>query len=559
MKSLFKASILLGVVMVSFLGCSSSSPANPSPTPSPSQIPTAGLTVLPGQTPTATIEPTPTEGYIPPVRPTSIPTLDPALVPGLLSKAFSVKALESLNRHSLQVITGWQYGFGGGFWQTSCVGYSWLDTNHLLLYPATGQVDLPEGWSPTKFNVARQPLVINLETGHVWLLPVKAPTSPETCNTVEWSSELGILILPEDHDGSSTISTYTFDGRKLASYTGSLLDVSPSGTKILLADSTVIDLRTNKRISLAWPEIYSEGMSFDSYWTSDETRIFRCCYYYANLRTGISYHSQRSDFQDTNDSQREPWGLVYPGGWIQNDTYFLPEWNWLDYGDIRHLPMLDPAKKVAVDARQKAGIPEDWSCTDMDTSPDGKHVWMTGFGDSYLVDLITFEAQYYPRKRYSSVHWSPNGKFAWLYNNDESDETDPYSILSVVDKKLRPLTVAPASEYIHWWHASDDVLIYPSKDDNALLLLDTSTMSFRELPFKVEGGGYDSLVWSPNGERIAFTAEDGSIWLVDYPKLDNLEQLTPPMSNVSELNWSPDGNSIAFISSSDIYIVDTMK
>ena len=124
------------------------------------------------------------------------------------------------------------------------------------------------GWSPAQFDVVRQPIIMNLENGHIWLPPVKTPASPEICDTVEWSSELGIVILPEEHDGISTVSTYTYDGYKLASYTGSLVDVSPSGTKILLTDSTVIDLQTNKKIRLNWGmNIDQEPILYDSYWT----------------------------------------------------------------------------------------------------------------------------------------------------------------------------------------------------------------------------------------------------------------------------------------------------
>jgi DNA-binding beta-propeller fold protein YncE len=252
--------------------------------------------------------------------------------------------------------------------------------------------------------------------------------------------------------------------------------------------------------------------------------------------------------------------LVEIGGWIQNDTYFLPEWNWLDHGDIRHLPMIDPAKRMVVEARAKAGIPEDWSCTDIDDSPDGKYVWMTGFGDSYLVDLVTFEAQYYPDKMHPYVYWSPNSKFALLHNNDSSDETDSYSILSVIDKKLKLLPVTPLSEWIHWWHARDDILIYPSENENTLLLLNAATMSFRELPFRVDAGGYyDTLVWGPNGKKIAFVAEDGSLWQVNYPTLENLEQITPALPNVHGLTWSPDGASIVFDDGLDIYVVEITK
>jgi tricorn protease-like protein len=61
------------------------------------------------------------------------------------------------------------------------------------------------------------------------------------------------------------------------------------------------------------------------------------------------------------------------------------------------------------------------------------------------------------------------------------------------------------------------------------------------------------------GDRMVFTATDGSLWKIDYPTLEALEQLTPALPNVTQVNWSPDGNSIAFISGSDIYIVDTIK
>ena len=68
-----------------------------------------------------------------------------------------------------------------------------------------------------------------------------------------------------------------------------------------------------------------------------------------------------------------------------------------------------------------------------------------------------------------------------------------------------------------------------------------------------------NLVWSPDGDHIVLTAEDGSIWQIDYPMMENLEQLTEPMSNKRDFTWSPDGNSLAFVSGSDIYIVETTK
>ena len=550
MKTLFKVSIFLGISLF-LVACGQLITRTTSPTA------TITATIIPSFT--TTIEPTVTKAYATPTRPTSIPTIDPTHIPEILSKAFSIKALEGVNGHTMQQVTGWKNGLGGGFLYTSCTGYIWLDTEHLLLYPATGQVDLPEGWSPAKINVVRQPVVINLKNGLAWLPPVKAPASPETCDTIEWSSKLGILILPEDSDSVSTVSTYTYDGFKLASYPGRLLDVSPSGTKVLLEDNTVIDLQTNKKTTLTWElDINQEPFHYDSYWTADETRIFRCCYYYADLSAGISYHSERSDFQNTNDSQRESWGLLEMGGWIQNDTYFLPQWNWLDYGDISHLPMIDPARRVVIDAREKAGIPEDWSCTAMYTSPDGKYVWLTGFGDSYLIDLINFKAQYYPRETYSSVYWSPDSKFALLENYDSSNINHQYfNLLSLSNNKIQSLDIKDLSAFWYgWWHPTDHVFAYISEDSQKLVLFNIETMSTQELTSPVT---FQSYTWSPKGDRIALVAEDGSVWQIDYPALENFEQLTPSISGVRGAEWSPDGKFISFVGISDIYIVETNK
>jgi len=86
-------------------------------------------------------------------------------------------------------------------------------------------------------------------------------------------------------------------------------------------------------------------------------------------------------------------------------------------------------------------------------------------------------------------------------------------------------------------------------------------MTFRQLPFTMRGpeNSVNNLAWSPNGEKLALVEEDGSIWQVDYPTLENLEPLTPSLPDVSDLNWSPDGNSISFISGSDIYVVEATK
>ena len=553
MKNVFRTIIFL-IISLLFIACGQTVPTIPSPIPSL----TATFTPTPNPTATATVEPTSRPEFVPP---TLIPTIDPALVPELLSKAFSVQTLEGENGHKIQQITGWDYGFGGGLWWGSCSGYDWLDSSHLILYPATGQVDAPEGvWSA--INVVPQVVVLNLESGHVWLPPEIPSSAPRSCNRVYWSSELEILIISEVHDEISTVSTYTYDGKKLSSYTGSIMDVSPRGTKILLEDNTVIDLQTNKRITLDWSmEDYQEEMLSDLFWTSDETRIYRCCYFYADLATGTSYRFEQSDFRDTDGNpldRRLLW--FYRGQWVRNDTYFMVEWSWIDDGDIRYLPLFDPATKIFYDVREMAGISPDWTSWETSVSLDGSYLWMTGWEGSHLINLSTFEARYFPDLSYAEVDWSLNSKFVWVQVSDQTNDSTRVQVLSVADKELRSVPVNPVPNSIHWWHPTDDIVAYPSADKNALIFLDASTMSYRELPFTLQKPPHDShsdVVWSPNGEKLALVAEDGSVWQIDYSTLGNLEQLTLSLSNVSGLHWSPDGNSVSFISGADIYIVET--
>ena len=98
------------------------------------------------------------------------------------------------------------------------------------------------------------------------------------------------------------------------------------------------------------------------------------------------------------------------------------------------------------------------------------------------------------------------------------------------------------------------------------MLLDAQTMSVQEVTLPIF---LREIVWSPDGDKIALIAEDSSVWQIDYPKLENIEQLTSAMPGlvpvqpggrvprVQNVTWSPDGTALAFISDTDIYIVDT--
>lgn len=314
-------------------------------------------------------------------------------------------------------------------------------------------------------------------------------------------------------------------------------------------------------------EDYYGPQFLNYYWTyPDETRIYRCCYFYADLTTGVSHRFERSDFQDSNGNHLDPIGLwFHQGEWVRDNKYFLVHWLAVDDGPVRYQPLFDPATKLFYDLWELAGVSPDLTWRSNEVSPDGKHVWIAGSEGSYLVNLTTFESQHFPyNDPYTDTEadWSADSKFVWfethVYSGDESAE---FQILSISNGKLSPIPVTPLPAPNHWWHPTKASVVYPAADKDVLIFLNASTMLYRELPFalKEQAYTYYDNVWSPDGEKLALVAENGSLWQVDYPKLENLEQLTQPLPDVHDVKWSPDGNSITFVSGSDIYVVDVTK
>jgi hypothetical protein len=551
MKDLYKAIIVMTSCFM-LIACGQQAPVTPLPILEPATTETAPSMPLSSLTETTVLEPIAGAGAI---APTPLPGLDPAQVPEQLREAISIQSITGIGPREGKQLSGWAYGFASNA-SERCDGYYWLDNNHLLLYPRTGQIMQSIDGESKVVDVVSQPVVLNLDRGTVWLPPVNAQSS-QPCTGVYWSSDLALLITSESQNNIATVSIYTYEGYRLSSYPGSIQQVSPSGTRILIADDTLIDLRTNKVIKLEWGRAGDQEQTFSNvHWTSTETRLYRCCYFYADLETGTSHRFEETSFRDAEGNPLVYSGLQpSQGRWVRNNTFFLTQWSREEDGDIRYLPMFDPATKVLYDVRKMAGIPEDWSSYQTSVSPDGTYLWIAGEEGSYLVTLFTFATQYFPGREYFDIDWSPNSRFAWLQN--ASDQTTQYHILSAADKVLMPLPRPPApNSDLHWWHPVDSIVAYPT-EENRLLLLDTSTMVYRELPFALEEPVHEtSLVWSPDGQKLVFMAGNGSMWKMDYPTLGNLEQLTFPGPTIRTLRWSPDGTTITFIRNSDIYIVD---
>ncbi|HET9909005.1 MAG TPA: hypothetical protein VFQ23_20310, partial [Anaerolineales bacterium] len=425
-----------------------------------------------------------------------------------------------------------------------------------------GEAMKPAMDSSIRADVGSEPVVINLTSGNVWLRPLSSVSTHEwDCESIYWSRELGIIINQQQYGTTfgpvkEAVITYTFDGQQVTEYWGKIHGVSPRGEKILVDEDTIIDLRNNKITDLAWHMNYDVGDSSTLYWSSDETRLYRCCFYYADLKTGKGYNFAWSDLRGMDG---EPLTIpMHPhqyGHWVRNDSYFLIEWDYwtILYGDP--IPMFSPSEKKYYDIAKIAVIPASVvSTSTSDVSPDGMHVWIKGYGDDgqyhgFLINLVDFNTVSYD-KPVDEFEWSPDSKYAWMTIYGTSD----IYVLSAAEKTL---TLFPADSISDlFWRPNDHVVAFFTEQDQVLTFLDVKHMSIKEWKLPAS---FDNLFWSPDGSHMALIAVDGSLWQVEYPKLENLEQLTPPLSNVYSLNWSPDGNSVSFISGSDLYVVKTDK
>ena len=535
MKNLFRVTAFLMICLM-FTACGQSVRTSPSPVaPTPTTVTTSTLAVTPmlSVTPTTTLEYAEPPYKTPTLEPTSLPTIEPTLIPGLLNSGFEVEVYSEINGHAIHRVTGWDYGFRPSYY---CFGpYKWMNQNHLLLYPLVGQ---EYGMGMEQLSL---PVVINYESGKVWIPSPDKISSLSNCYRPLWSDALNLLITTRQKE----VIVFNPEGEILNRYPGYYASLSPSGTKLMVGDAW-IDLLTGKTVDFGLEDI--SGLSV---WSSDEMQLFNCCYAYGNARTGKAH---TFDLGGLSYVGRD-YGAGFSGitsTWVMNDTYVVTYWDFQNATEYDIFPLIEPATQTYKDIQDLTDIPDDLSCGLGSVAPDRKQIWVNCFKPSnYLVNLETFAAQPYSGDL-NLVAWSADSKFAWLgtFINDDSPQ-----ILSVLDKKLQLLPISAQIETI-FWHPNDAVLAYLSTEKQTLVLLNASTMTVQEFPLP---STFRNIVWGPNGENIALVNEDGSLWQVDYPKLENLEQLTSPLPDVHDVMWSPDGDYIAFVSGSDIYIVETIK
>jgi Tol biopolymer transport system component len=109
------------------------------------------------------------------------------------------------------------------------------------------------------------------------------------------------------------------------------------------------------------------------------------------------------------------------------------------------------------------------------------------------------------------------------------------------------LTWRPDGTRLAFWARSSADCLY---DCEEVYVADIASNSIRCLTEQYEIAVTSQTVWSPDGERIAFTARapEGDAIYVIAPDGGGLSRVTPPIGHgYTNLVWAPDGRSIAFV------------
>jgi hypothetical protein len=555
-------------------GCSLGVRTEPDIPPSPTPTIIATFTAVPTtpqQTPTDTPEPTATNTRRPAAtatsppptstpQPTSIPTLTANQLEADLLPALIFRDVDNEFRYPMQRV-GWEYGLRrADYCQHG--PYRWLTNDHLLLYPLVGQTAWFES---TTMGEVTWPIVANLSGQAAWGM-ANPPT--DVCDLPVWSAArqqlIEVITSLEGTMQRHEITLRDLSGELVTTYAGrGPLHLAPSGQR-LLAGNQWLDLENGRSVAL--PDWEPSPFHVPG-WAFDETRLFACCFNYA----------------DVNTSERLAWRSLCPlggrGSWPGEATYSHIIWtpgeshallasdavSPISESSEALVPLIEPVAQSYQNLAESLELEGIFATCGLE-SPTGSHMLLTcGQGPAYLVDLVSLEtvsiiedfSQATGDMRW--IHWSANGRFLTYTEFDDTTQENGRVWLLDTDGERRQLTDEPARQV--WWHPTEPLLALRLDDPQRLRLVQAETGQERSLEML---DPVEDLAWRPDGEGLALQTADNRIWWLSRPfqplpyRLPTVPiPLTAPNQGESlhSLRWSPDGSKLAYVHDNHLSVI----
>lgn len=193
-------------------------------------------------------------------------------------------------------------------------------------------------------------------------------------------------------------------------------------------------------------------------------------------------------------------------------------------------------------------------------SRDGSSIYLTSYygGRPNLcrLDLLSGELRYVYRGQGVDMpgEESPDGR-TLAFASSEEGNTNIFS-MDLQSKKSVRLTSNSAIDVSPSWSPDGRRMVYVSdmRGNPNLFILDTGSPTAAPLRITFEGKHIGDPAWSPNGDKIAYSAMDENgvfqIYTVDAEG-KSTERLTSGSKDTSQPSWSPDGRFMAVTSNRD--------
>lgn len=450
-------------------------------------------TLSPTLTSSITPRPSPTAPSPLFLSPTAYPT--PAvtnLAPGELAPRLT-SSLSIQTAAKLSHLTGWPNG-----WRDDCGAYVWLDEQHLLLQPVTSGYDeeapVSYGW----------PVVINLANGQTWLPVSSGPTM--SCRRAIWSEPFKKLLGFEE--GETRL--YDLDGNVIRRFTGGGAEglLSPSGRR-LVTGSLLLDLQTDA--------VQQTGVSVPGNWfglpawAPDETRIFKCCFGYANFETG-QYITFTLGLENVGHGC-SPRGCI-SSTWIDAQRVMVAD----NFGGpgvpMVSQPIIDPEAQTYLNPWPETDLLD---CPgELQLLPNGQYSLVACRNQVYWKNLQTL-ATYSATAPVKLAGWTPDSQFLLLARDyAENTRIGKYFLQPVAGGAEFPLSAQPINAPV--W--KDSVAFFLTEPADALVRFDPRRPLSQTLPLPQTVSG--SMFWSSADDYVALidqtyrsltvlTAADGTV------------------------------------------------
>ncbi len=338
-------------------------------------------------------------------------------------------------------------------------------------------------------------------------------------------------------------------------------DFSPDGKQVAFCPLTR-DFRTWKRYEGGWAQdIFVFNLEDNSYQQiTDSKRSDRDPMwignriYFSSDRTGtlnLFYYDTKTK-KTEQVTKSDTYDLRWPSKGESQIVYELNgELEVLDTatGNRRKIDIFVPNDGLA--ERPKRVSADDYM-ESFGLSPKGERVVIVGRGDVFSVPAEKGVVRNLTRSSDShekAASWSPDGKRI-VFISDRSGEEQLY----LIDQKGaedpdRLTSNQRVMLYRPLWSPAGDRIAFSDKEGR-LLVVDVESKEITEVADDARGTISDYM-WSPHGGYLAFSMSDDNdrssifIWQADGGKL---ERVTDEMFNESEPVWDPDGKYLYFLS-----------